>query len=76
MEESQALVVVPTVGDVTLVLGCVQRLLECTKLKHWQLAIVHNPVDENAKAGAFLQSSVESAIHAYNETTGNRCDFC
>lgn len=76
MEESQALVVVPTVGDVTLVLGCVQRLLECTKLKHWQLAIVHNPVDENVKAGPFLHSSVESAIHAYNETSGNRCDLC
>ena len=75
MENSQALVIVPTVGQMQLLLGCVQRILECTRLPKWSLCVVYNPVDEYKPAGSVLRESVESAVNAFNITSDSECEL-
>ena len=75
MENSQALVIVPTVGEVQMLLECVQRLLECTTLEQWALTIVHNPVESTAESEPVLKNSVEAAVEAYNLTSGKQCSL-
>ena len=50
-DENGALVIVPTMGDPSLVLPCVQRLITCTQVDKWRLMLVVNPRTELVEDG-------------------------
>lgn len=73
MNEPEALVILPTVGDPQLLLPTVQRLLECTLLPSWALTVVCNPVPQHASTCTLLQQQVEAAVAVHSATSGRSC---
>ena len=74
-DETQALIILPTVGNPQLLQDSVQRLLECTLLERWALTVVCNPVPQYASTCFLLQQQMEAAVAVHNATSGRSCEL-
>jgi len=65
-DQCQAVVMIPTVGDPELLIGCVQRLLEATTLQSWQLLIVINPVAATVPLVGIVKGQIGALVDSAN----------